>query len=98
MELIEKSKKIGFLSRNGLVTVNDSYYYLWMCELQHWLREKHFIDVRVANNSRTSHFAMIELLDLDGTTMAGPKHHYNYKIFAEALEYGLQEALKLIKS
>jgi hypothetical protein len=40
-QLKKLSREKGFISRNNLVSVNDDYYYyLWMCELQKWLREK----------------------------------------------------------
>ena len=65
--------------------------------LQKWLRKKHFIKVRVASNSRTSHFPMTELLELDGTKGCGPSYLKNYKTYEKALEKGLYEALKLIK-
>jgi hypothetical protein len=87
MNLIEKAINLGFKPKN-------KDYYLW--ELQKWLRNKHFINCRVASNSRKSHFPMTELLDLDGTTGANPRYHYNYKTYEEALEAGLLEALELL--
>lgn len=62
--------------------------------LMDWLRDKHFINVRVACNSRTCFFPVIEQLDLDGTTLCGPLELKTYEKYEEALEYGLQEALK----
>ena len=42
-ELVKLSRDKGFLSKDKLVAVYESYYYLWLCELQKWLRETHFI-------------------------------------------------------
>lgn len=65
--------------------------------LQKWLREKFHIYCRVATNSLTCHFPMNEIADVDGTQMKGPSPLVIYKTYEEALEIGLQEALKLIK-
>lgn len=64
--------------------------------LQKWLRDKYNINCRVASNSLSYHFAMIEILEVDGTRMCGPKEMKIFKTYEEALELGLQEALKLI--
>lgn len=65
--------------------------------LQKWLREKYHLFVCVAHNSLESHFPMIQLLDIDGSLLKGPPYLKNYKTHEEALEIGLQEALKLKK-
>lgn len=44
-ELVTLSREKGFMSRDNLTTVNDEYCYLWMCELQKWLREKHNLHI-----------------------------------------------------
>jgi hypothetical protein len=64
--------------------------------LQKWLREKYHLYVRVATNSITTHFPMIELAEVGGTHLKGPVYDKNYETYEEALEVGLQEALKLI--
>lgn len=45
--LIKLSAEKGFLSKDKLVGVNTSYWYLWLCELQKWLRNKHNIEIAV---------------------------------------------------
>lgn len=30
----------GFISRDNLIKPNSSYYFLWLCEVQRWLREE----------------------------------------------------------
>jgi len=64
--------------------------------LQQWLREKYHLDVYVASNGLYCYFPMIQLLEIDGTQMKSPKVKI-YKKWEDALETGLQEALKLIK-
>lgn len=58
-DLIKESKNKGFMSRNNLVQVNDDYYYLWMCELQKWLRDVHnlhiYIDTTPSFDSMETH-------------------------------------------
>jgi len=95
--LVQEARDKGFESRDNLVNVYEDYWYLWMCELKEWFLEKHFINIRIASNSRTSHFPMNEILDLDGTTGCGAPHLKNHKTRIEALEEGLRQALKLIK-
>jgi hypothetical protein len=64
--------------------------------VQQWLREKYHLYVRVATNSITAHFPMIELAEVGGTHLKGPAYIKNYETYEDALEIGLQEALKLI--
>jgi len=52
--------------------------------------------LRVASNSKTSHFPVNELLDLYKTIGYSQKDTKIYKTYEEAFEKGLQEALKLI--
>ena len=47
MKLLELSREKGFMSRDNLIGVSESYYYLWMCELQKWLREEHQIHIKI---------------------------------------------------
>jgi hypothetical protein len=42
-KLIELSKEKGFISRDNLIEPSLNYAYLWMCEVQQWLRERHEI-------------------------------------------------------
>jgi hypothetical protein len=40
-QLVKLSREKGFISRDNLIEPSLSYIYLWMCELQQWLRDKH---------------------------------------------------------
>lgn len=46
-ELVTLSREKGFMSEGNLIVVYDEYYYLWMCELQKWLRDNHSLNVEV---------------------------------------------------
>lgn len=66
--------------------------------VQTWLRKKYHLYVRVATTSITTHFPMIELAEVGGTHLKGPAYLKNYETYEEALEVGLESALKLIGS
>jgi hypothetical protein len=87
-QLIKLSKQKGFLSEDNLVTVNDDYFYLWMCELQKWLREEHGIDVYCMPVGDDS-YKWYNNIESHNPVFTGT--------YEEALEVGLQEALKTIE-
>jgi len=66
-------------------------------QLEMWLRKKYNIYVRVATNSLTSYFPMIEIVSVYGTQMKGPAYTKNYRTYEEAMEVALVEGLKLIE-
>ena len=105
MDLIELSKNNGFVSKDNLITVSDSYYYLWMCELQKWLREEHNISVCVG--FRHTDTKIIEGInnvyyDVNIYEIEGGDAYKKIKLseirydYEQALEKGLQEALKFL--
>ena len=47
-ELIQVSRKLGFSSKDNLIGVYQSYYYLWMTELQKWLRDTYHYEIVVS--------------------------------------------------
>ena len=60
--------------------------------LQKWLREKYKIDIQIFGSIGNYNVrSFIEKDDFLGI------YKYGFKIYEEALEHGLQEALKLIK-
>lgn len=111
MDLIQLSREKGFISRDNLITVNASYYYLWMCELQKWFREVHNIDIHPSFNLGIKEYGGWSLCvtPLDYTAHAlsvliSNRFEYmhfeeerTFHTYEEALEAGLQETLKLIK-
>lgn len=100
-ELIELSKKIGFESRIQLV--HDNYKspdggqldkllnYLWMCELQKWLRDEHvfYISIRRTVDEKTKQSGWrFSIMLMNNFT-----YHDKYE---QALQQGLIEAIKII--
>lgn len=70
--------------------------------LQKWLREKFSIYVRVDSVHKEHHYPWVKVYECDGHKKDYLKSYRkrngtNFKTYEEALEYGLQEALKLIK-
>ena len=90
-ELIKLTKEKGFKSSVSLVHINGDYYYLWMCELQKWLREEHSIDVLVDKGFLSNKYSYEVLYKNDMLDS-----EYIFKTLEKALEIGLYEALKLI--
>lgn len=115
-ELIELAKGKGFISKNisFLLTLIKSrnvekieyWFFLWMCELQDWLRESKNIDVEVYLLPSYHNSTEIEQDKEDRTftfrirvkgiaqNSSMKDIYFNYKV---ALQKGLLEALKLIK-
>ena len=91
MDLVQLSKEKGFMSRDKLIGVTGDYKYLWMCELQKWLRDVHNIEIAVQWFDNCYIKAVAKK----------PFKANTYRVegiesYEEALEAGLQEALNLI--
>lgn len=95
LELIALSREKSFMSKDNLVKVNESYYYLWMCELQEWLREKYDINIGIEyyNSTKTYQYTIIHYHE----KWDFYKGIIYYNTYEKALQKGLLEALKLIK-
>ena len=106
MDLIKLSREKGFMSRDKLVTINSDYFYLWMCELQKWLREEHNCIVEVTFYSENiesikdiKYEVEIDYYGKDFHNIGDSSDYYSsgYDTYEKALEVGLFEGLKLIK-
>jgi len=106
MDLVKESRKKGFISHENLIEVNDSYYYLWMHELQKWLRDIRHWNIIIFNDDGDIEYGNLrynfELRWIlpsfkrkDKKSIVGEG---TYKTYEEALEDGLIEVLKLIKN
>lgn len=96
----------SFAKEYILKETNDYFHAPTQSLLQKWLREKYeiYIEVEITDNTKYFHFKYILITskdrdynDLDMIDSA--KRHWNddrFKTYEEALEKGLQEALKLI--
>lgn len=99
-ELISLAKEKGFMAillrpipyKEGTrwYSLESIRYYVWMCELQKWLREKHEIYLSVVSTNKTAHRYFF---NEDYDTI----YPIWYKSYEEALEEGLKEGLKLIE-
>lgn len=100
MDLKQKANEFGFVSKIKLVHENlkspdmgdldKLLYYLWLCELQKWLREKFMIIPEV--NAKWYNYK------ISGYSLKVKNTYYkeHYNTYEKALENGLQEVLKLI--
>ena len=92
MDLIKLSNEKGFLSKDKLISVNSEYYYLWMCELQKWLREAHNIDVYATWGTSYGNvvwYFYTSYIGIDSPMVSKEK----FICYEEALEKGLQESI-----
>lgn len=72
--------------------------YLWMCELQKWLRDMHKINiVALPYTASIEDRSIVYIWMISGMKSSTAVKKEHYKLFEDALESGLQEALKLIK-
>lgn len=108
--LIQKAKKLGFTS--DIHEVHEAFlvadggdtkkllYYLWMCELQKYLREKYGFLIMIDITGGHSYYYKIYDLNsgIELEDLKQPYENSNYKklSYKEVLEKGLFEALKLI--
>ena len=117
MDLKQKANEFGFVSKIKLVHENlkspdmgdldKLLYYLWMCELQKWLREVHKINVESNYLPNVEKYKCLFIpmtlkkpseYSTPGTAFTSRFNYLgkeNYNTYEEALEIGLQEALKL---
>lgn len=98
-ELILLAKEKGFISPVIGKSVeaewsNKPFYYLWMCELQEWLRDVYDIWV-IVDFEDDSEELYVYARNKNGNHLFDIyKNNFSYK---EMLEIGLYEALNLIK-
>ena len=104
-ELLKLSKEKEFLSRDCLIDVNSSYYYLWMCELQFWLRNEHQIYIEVLTDCTTAPKFCFDIkrfigypkdLTIDWYWEKPEFEFYLYRTYEETLEEALILSLNLI--
>ena len=102
-KLIELSKEKGFESKiyKELIKIgiwiklsNNHAYYLWMCELQKWLRENHNIHIFIHYNTLTERFRIEYITHINKEI---ENEYPEFNTYEQALGKGLYEGLKLIK-
>lgn len=95
-QLIELSKQVSFLSRDSLIKVNDNYYYLWMCELQKWLRDVHNVHIEVTHWKSKINDRFEYLFSVYFPGHINDSGDFWNNTYEEALEEGLKFALNYI--
>ena len=101
-KLIKQSADKGFVSRDYIVEVNEDYYYLWMCELQKWLREEHNIYIQpslemIVLDSPVYVVSIFIKNDKSEFGITRMSYTTGFRSYEDALEAGLYQGLKLIK-
>lgn len=89
------------------VMITDLCIYLYLCEMQKWLREVHNIYVDVRHTASLdgkgiqyyTNWGFIRNLDKEGkqNVNGGYSEYEDWKTHEQALEHGVMEGLKLIK-
>ncbi len=115
-QLITLSKKLGFKSNIKLIhgnykpvdggEVSNLLYYLWLCELQKWLRENYeiHVEIKLTDDTLCFHYEYVLVTSNDRyyndeDMIDWAKRHWSnkkYDTYEKALEEGLLESLKLI--
>ena len=102
-QLIASAKEKGFESHIIGKSVeakysNKDFYYLWMCELQKWLREEHniHIEIHLVIKPIGNTIYKSEVYKVFGDMKIGTHFLEYYQTYEQALEEGLKETLKLM--
>lgn len=97
---LAKEKGFRSIQPHILILKSKEHYYLWMCELQKWLREIHNIHVCVDISLLKEWYVNIYNIQNKPSEFEQTYellNEINFKTYEEALEQGLYQALKLIK-
>lgn len=114
-QLIKLAREKGFKSKHidlDFFTVKDGnlyeyWLYLWLCELQKWLRDEHNINfwVECFYHDGLNYFCESEIKILDFFKSIDEYDEWfannfigNFNSYEKALEEGSKQALKLIKA
>lgn len=102
-EIIKLAKEKGFESeatRNiDILKSTDLFYYLYLCEIQKWLRESNKFHITIdslcnSEDNLENFYWMYDIKDTSIFFIEGSG--VDFKTYEEALEKGCFEALKLI--
>ena len=90
-ELIKLSEESGFESQYIIPPkeMSELHYYLWMCELQKWIRDENGIYIGITYFKQGNGY-WVSRIHYRDINIPEP-------IYEQALEAGLIEALKLLK-
>lgn len=97
-------KEIGFKSKlfesltDKSVIIYGHFYYLWLCEIKEFLREKfdiHIWAIPITNNDGRTYMHETETFKIPATKTE-QLMSFGHKMYKDALEYGIIEAIKMI--
>ena len=112
MKLVKLCKRKGFISRDNLIQPNETYYPMWLYEVQKWLRETHNIVVEinfndglfrrlheVAHKKKSLDYHWVMFTNTNDTEFMYEKFYSDdtFTTYEQALEQGLERGLKLIR-
>lgn len=99
-QLIELAKEKGLITnlyQPEIMQVSEDYYYLWMCELQKWLRDSHKLIVQIESIWGDKEMKTIEyeswVMYRDFENHLPNEEPDIFKTYESALEFGLTQAL-----
>lgn len=97
-QLIELSKQKGFKSIvfSDLEITSKLNFFLWLCELQKWIREEHNIEIMFDLNDCRYFFKIKLIKNKYGLSETITQFSKPFNTYEQALEQGLKESLKLI--
>lgn len=98
-KLIELTKEVGFESEmfeiSTILSLNTKLsYYLWMCELQKWCRDKYSKHITIFSSSQESWMFRITI---PHQKLEDGKYGEDFYTYEQALEEGLYQTLLLIQ-
>lgn len=97
-ELVKNSRTKGFMSRDCLTAISPDYYYLWMAELQKWLRDKEIkivIDFWMKEDESKCYYLQDVYADITDEQETD-FDLTEYATYEHALEAALMDALILV--
>ncbi len=93
-EIVELAKDLGFPGLVYIADVEGSLNHIWITCLQKWLREEKKLVITVNYDYVLGEYSYI--IGNEAPTIIDDCRH-SFKTYEEALEKGIEEALKLIK-
>lgn len=108
-QIATKARELGFKSRTVTtihtekyllggknVMLNDMCFYLYLCDLQEWLRSKYGIEAN-ANIDINNLYEASVLTDNTSEYFENEELDQGFNTYQEALQEGIKQSLKLIK-
>lgn len=92
-EIAKLAKEKGFKGSNS-VSINTTYYYLWLCELQKWIRDIYKINIIINFCDDDTWEASLQTDNFP--EKESDKDTPEFYTYEDCLENALKEALELL--